>query len=106
MVVLPRLLHPKAPQIATLLLMLLLFFKLPFYGICLYLAIHSTGFSAFALLGGAVLVPALIGLEALKTLLPEHHPRPKPVSEVASTELQHSMQRLQQLKAELSGKRG
>lgn len=106
MVVLPRLLHPKAPQIATFLLTLLLFFKLPFYGVCLFLAIHAPGFSAFALLGGAVIVPVLIGLDAIKTLLPEHQPQPKPVQEAVSTDLQHSIQRLQQLKAELSGERG
>lgn len=106
MVVLPRLLHPKAPQIATLLLMLLLFIKLPFYGVCLFMAIRATGFSAVALLGGAILVPTMIAYDAMRTLLPQRQPQAKPAHEMVSTDLQNSMQRLQQLKAELLGKRG
>lgn len=106
MVVTPRLLSPKAPQMATFILMLLLFLKLPFYGGCLYFAISAPGFSAFALLAGATLVPALIGLDALKTLVPERHVQTKPMQEAVSADLKHSMQRLQQLKAELSGERG
>lgn len=101
----PRLLSPKAPQAATFILMLLLFMKLPFYGFCLFMATRTPGFSAVALLGGAVLAPAMIAFDAMRTLLPQRQSQ-APVQEAVFTDLQNSMQRLQQLKAELLGKRG
>ncbi len=106
MVVAPRLLHPKAPQVATFLLTLLLFLKLPFYGVCLFWAINAPGFNAFMLLGGAVLVPVLIFVDTLGSLMPEHATYAVPASQRVSSDLQQSTQRLQQLKAELMGERG
>ncbi len=101
-VLVPRLLHPNAPQAATFMLSLLLFLKLPFYAIALYLATHTQGFSVALLITGAVLIPLVLAVEALRTeakpAIAQLHP---------SVETDAKLKRATQaLHAEVTGKRG
>ena len=106
--VVPRLLHPSAPQVATFLLSLLLFMKLPFYALALYLAIHTPGFSAIALMLGAVLIPMLLASDTLYSIRKEaHKPSPLLVPQQEETaKLKQATQSLHALHAELTGKIG
>lgn len=105
----PRLLHPSAPQSATFLLSLLLFLKLPLYALALYVATRMPGFSPVSLIAGAILIPMLLASDALKGLRQEAQ-KPAPLVPVVPSEetakLKRATQSLQALHAELTGKRG
>ena len=73
-VCIPALFRPGAPRYASALMQVLLLFKVPIYGVGLYLATRFGTEASFAAFGGCSLVPCVVTLETIGKVMLESNP--------------------------------
>lgn len=70
----PALFHAGAPRYSSILMQVVLLFKVPLYAIALYLASRLGTNAMFAAFAGCTLVPCVISIEAIVKVIVESNP--------------------------------